>query len=129
MKASGEFTVTLTSLDDDFVADDGIGSSRRRIEKTFQGDLDAVSRGEMLSVITAVKGSAGYVAIEQVKGKLAGRQGSFVLQHYGTLNRGAEHLKLEVVPDSATGELEGLSGFMLIILEKGQHFYEFDYQL
>jgi len=78
---------------------------------------------------TAVQGSAGYVAMERVDGTLGGRAGSFVLQHSGTMNRGAQQLALTVVPDSATGELEGLSGSMKIIIEGGQHSYEFDYEL
>ena len=49
------------------------------IDKQFHGDLEATSKGEMLSAVGAVKGSAGYVAIEKVTGKLRGRSGSFVL--------------------------------------------------
>lgn len=79
--------------------------------------------------MTPVKGSAGYVAIEQVSGKLSGKRGSFVLQHFGTMDKGADRLILEVVPDSGTDDLEGLSGHMKIIIEEGKHFYEFEYQL
>lgn len=82
----------------------------------------------MLSAMTPV-GSAGYVAIEQVQGTLKGKKGSFVLQHFGTINNGNERLILEVVPDSATGEIKGLSGTMAIIIEDGKHYYEFEYQL
>jgi hypothetical protein len=83
----------------------------------------------MLTAVTPVEGSAGYVAIEQVTGTLSGRNGRFVLQHFGTMNRGNNFLLLEVVPDSGTGELTGLSGKMSIRMEDGQHFYEFDYEL
>jgi hypothetical protein len=76
-----------------------------------------------------VKGSAGYVAIEKVTGKLHGRAGTFVLQHTGTMNRGAQKLSITVVPDSGTGELVGLSGKMNIIIAGGKHSYEFDYSL
>ena len=38
-------------------------------------------------------------------------------------------LGIQVVPDSATGELAGLSGTMHIIIEEGQHSYVFDYAL
>ena len=55
--------------------------------KTFHGDLQAVSAGAMLGVRTQTKGSAGYVAIEQVTGSLAGRSGSFMLQHFGLMDR------------------------------------------
>jgi hypothetical protein len=79
--------------------------------------------------MTSVKGSAGYVAIEQVSGALSGRIGSFMLQHYGTMNRGSDRLVLEVVPDSGTGELSGLAGKMTINVIEGQHFYDFEYEL
>jgi len=79
--------------------------------------------------MTSVQGSAGYVAIEQVEGSLSGRKGAFVLQHFGMMDKGKDRLVLEVVPDSASGDLEGLAGTMAINIENGQHFYEFDYEL
>ena len=108
---------------------EGITLGRMSIDKTFSGALDATSKGEMLSAMTPTEGSAGYVAIEQVTGSLSGKKGSFVLQHFGTMNRGKNRLVLEVVPDSGSGELTGLSGTMLIKIESGKHFYEFEYEL
>jgi hypothetical protein len=99
------------------------------IDKIFSGELSASSKGEMLNAMTPVKGSAGYVAIEQVSGTLSGRKGSFVLQHFGTMNRGNARLILEVVPDSGTGELSDLTGTMTINIVSGQHYYEFEYEL
>ena len=128
MQAKGEFEVNLQPLDTYATGDDGILLGRMSIDKTFNGDLTAKSKGEMLSAMTAVKGSAGYVAIEQVSGSLSGRNGSFVLQHFGTMSHGKDRLVLEVVPDSGTGELIGLSGKMSIKIESGKHYYEFDYE-
>jgi imidazole glycerol phosphate synthase subunit HisF len=100
------------------------------IEKQISGDLEAVTSGQMLSAMTDTKGSAGYVAIEKVTGKLHGRQGSFVLQHSGTMNRGTDSaLLVSVVPDSGTGELVGLQGAFNIIIADGKHSYEFTYSL
>jgi hypothetical protein len=99
------------------------------IEKTFTGDIEATSLGEMLSAMTPVQGSAAYVAIEQVTGSVSGKAGTFVLQHNGSMNRGQKSLGLQVVPDSATGELAGLSGTMEIDIRDGKHFYVFDYRL
>ena len=76
-KANGTFTVKLTALPFDGVSSEMLG--RRSIDKQFQGALDATSQGMMLSAGTATRGSAGYVAIEQVTGVLDGRRGSFVL--------------------------------------------------
>jgi hypothetical protein len=99
------------------------------IDKRFEGDLEGTSRGQMLAAGTGVAGSAGYVAMEQVTGKLGGRSGAFVLQHSGTMARGAARLTVSVVPDSGRGELEGLTGTMEIVIEEGQHSYVFDYTL
>ena len=79
--------------------------------------------------MTDTKGSAGYVAIERVDGILNGREGSFVLQHTGSMNRGTPSLSVTVVPDSGTGGLVGLAGEFKIIIAEGQHSYEFDYTL
>ena len=97
--------------------------------KQFRGGLEAASKGEMITGMTGVKGSAGYVAIERVSGTLNGRKGAFTLQHNGTLTRGAPTLSVTVVPDSGTGELAGLSGKMTIDIAGGHHAYSFEYSL
>ncbi|WP_092130699.1 DUF3224 domain-containing protein [Polaromonas sp. YR568] len=110
-------------------ADAGPLMGRLSINKTFSGDLQATSKGEMLSAGTVVKGSAGYVAMECVTGTLHGKSGSFVLQHSGTMNRGEPQLTVHVVPDSGTGELAGLSGTLGIRIADGKHFYTMDYEI
>ena len=124
--ASGTFEVKLTPQ----AADEKASSvGRMTLDKQFRGDLEATSRGEMLAVRTAVEGSAGYVAMEQVTGTLAGRTGTFALQHTGTMTRGALQLSVTVVPDSGTGQLAGLKGEMKIDIVDGKHLYAFDYTL
>jgi hypothetical protein len=103
--------------------------ARMSIDKQLHGDLEASSKGEMLTAGTAVKGSAGYVALEQVTGTLNGRKGSFVLQHSATMDRGMPHLSITVVPDSGTDQLSGLAGSMNIIITEGKHSYDFEYTL
>jgi hypothetical protein len=103
---------------------------RMAIDKSFHGDLEATSVGQMLAARGDQPASAGYVAIERVTGTLAGRQGSFVLQHSGHSNPAGQSLEINVVADSGTDQLKGLSGTMRIIIEPGGgHFYEFDYEL
>ena len=80
-----------------------------------------------MAVGTSVKGSAGYVAMEQVSGTLQGRSGTFALQHSGTMTRGAGQLTVTVVPDSGTEQLAGLSGRMTIEIADGKHLYTFEY--
>ena len=103
--------------------------ARMLLDKQFHGVLEATSKGEMLASRSAVQGSAGYVAMEQVTGTLDGRTGAFVLQHSGTMMRGEPSLSVTVVPDSGTEELTGLSGAMKIDIVDGQHHYEFTYHL
>lgn len=126
--ASGTFDVKLLPLLLD-AKDADATMGRLSINKQFHGDLEATSIGEMLSAGTATKGSAGYVAMERVTGTLHGKRGSFVLQHSGTMNRGAPALLVSVVPESGTGELAGLSGTLNILVADGKHGYTFDYSL
>jgi hypothetical protein len=107
----------------------GATLARVGFTKQFTGDLEGSSTVEMLSAITEVQGSAGYVALERVQATLHGQQGSFVLQHSGTMARGASTLAIGVVADSATGALRGLSGSMTIEVVAQQHHYVFDYEL
>lgn len=122
--AKGTFVVSLQPLPFENEAQLG----RMSIDKQISGDLVATTKGQMLSARTDVKGSAGYVAVEKVTGALAGRQGSFVLQHTGIMNRGVASLSVTVVPDSGTGELAGIEGEFKINIVEGSHLYEFAYR-
>lgn len=127
-KASGTFEVEITPQAEQ---DSGVGAKlgRMLLKKRYAGDLEAEAEGQMLTAMTETQGSAGYVAIERVTGTLGGRKGSFVLQHTGTMSRGAQELSISVVPDSATGELKGLAGKLVIHIADGKHYYDFDYTL
>jgi hypothetical protein len=125
--AVGEFDVKMTPLAlNDEAADATLG--RMSIDKQYYGDLQGSGKGEMLSAMTGVKGSAGYVAIERVNGTLHGRSGAFVLQHSGVMTRGAQKLTITVVPDSGTGELAGLAGTLTIHMDSGKHSYDLEYE-
>jgi hypothetical protein len=124
-RARGTFDVKLNPLTGDTPAFLG----RMSIDKQFHGDLEATSVGRMLAAGTAVKGSAGYVAIERVSGTLHGRSGTFLLQHHGLMTRGAGELSVTVVPDSGTEQLVGLAGHMTITITAGRHGYELEYTL
>lgn len=127
MNATGEFDVKVTPVTDDKRPDAALG--RMTIDKQFHGVLEARSKGEMLTAMSAVKGSGVYVAVERVEGKLDGKSGSFMLHHTGVMTRGAPSLVVTVVPDSGTDQLAGLEGKMNIRIEGGKHFYDFDYTL
>jgi hypothetical protein len=128
-QAKGTFEVKVKPLpSDEKVA--GLTVGRLSIDKEFKGDLEGTSKGEMMTADVSVEGSGGYVAIEQVTGTLAGRKGSFILLHHGTMRKGGNfNLTVTVVPDSGTGQLVGLTGKMAIIIADGKHSYEFDHTL
>lgn len=129
MHARGDFEVRMAPLEP-YNRDEHAALGRMSIDKQFHGDLQAASKGEMLSAGSPQSGSAGYVAIERVTGALHGRRGSFALQHDATMHRGEFSLHIIVVPGSGTGELQGLRGTMnIIIAPGGAHSYEFEYEL
>ena len=125
--ANGTFEVKMAPQKADHAAAEAAGLGRMSLDKRYFGALEATGQGEMLSLLDREKGSGGYVAMERVTGKLEERKGTFVLQHDATMNRGAAEMRIRVVPDSGTGELEGIAGTMTIQLEGKQHYYYFEY--
>lgn len=128
MQAKGLFDVKLANQPA-APGTEAAGLGRRSLDKQFHGELDAHSLGEMLAAGTAQPGSAGYVAMEKITGTLHGKRGSFVMMHFGVMDRGQASLQCRVVPDSGTDELLGLTGTMQIEIAGGQHHYAFDYEL
>jgi hypothetical protein len=125
-RATGTFEVKIVPQDDKGW-EPAIG--RMSIDKQFHGDIEGTSKGQMLAAMSDVKGSAGYVALERVVCTLHGRGGTFVLQHSGTMARGAPALIVTVVPDSGTGDLSGLTGTFTIDIVDGKHLYDFEYAI
>uniref|UniRef100_E6PXG8 DUF3224 domain-containing protein n=1 Tax=mine drainage metagenome TaxID=410659 RepID=E6PXG8_9ZZZZ len=123
--AQGTFTVDVKPL----TPAPAEGLARFSINKQIHGDLEATTQGEMLTGGDPKQGMAGYVAIEQVTGTLAGRQGSFALQHMATMDANGPQMTVIVVPGSGTDELKGIAGKFLIKIENGKHLYELDYTL
>ena len=129
MRATGTFDVTITPQASDLVPE-GPNLGRMSVEKQYHGDLTGVAKAEMLTAAgLAVKESASYSAMERVSGTLHGKKGNFALQHTGIMDRGTPNLTITVVPDSATGELAGLTGRMDIVIDGRQHSYVFEYEI
>ncbi|HUA88191.1 MAG TPA: DUF3224 domain-containing protein [Steroidobacteraceae bacterium] len=129
-RATGSFDVKVTPQKPDTQVARAANLSRLTIDKRFHGDLEGISKGEMLALQTDTQGSAGYVALERVTGKLKGRSGAFVLQHSATMSRGEPESAITVVPDSGSGELRGISGRMnIVVAADGSHTYEFDFSI
>ena len=126
--ARGTFDVKIMPLKSEDSPDQAF--KRMSIDKQFHGDIEGTSKGEMLTAGSNVKDSGVYVAIERVSGTLNGKHGTFLLHHTGIMERGKPHLSINVVPDSGTAELEGLTGTMNIIISPdGKHSYDFEYSL
>ncbi len=129
LHVSGKFDVKLVPQGAEDKAE-GATLGRLSVDKHYRGALEATGQGQMLTAVTDVKGSAGYVAIERVTGTLDGRAGSFVLQHSGTMSTaGGPQLSITVVPDSGSGQLRGIVGKLSVRIVDGQHFYDFEYTL
>jgi hypothetical protein len=126
--ASGTFDVKMENQPA-YDSRDGTSLHRASLTKEFQGDFQGTSDAEMLSAMSQVPGSAGYVAVERMIGSLHGRSGSFVLLHKALAAHGEKWIEVSVVPDSGTGELAGLSGTLVIDVVDGKHTYDFDYTL
>jgi hypothetical protein len=130
MHAHGPFDVKIIPQDDKL--NDGI--SRMVLGKEYHGDLEGASQGQMLAVGSA-KSSGVYVAIETFAGTLLTssgekKSGGFSLHHTGIMTKNSPSLSINVVPDSGTGQLAGISGKMnIIIAPDGKHSYEFEYTL
>lgn len=123
-EVSGEFDVKIVPFD---TGDDKMGMMA--FDKQYHGDLNAAGKGRMLTGMTEVKGSAAYVAIERVKGKLKGVEGTFLIHHTGVMTKESQSLAIHVVPDSGTGDLAGIEGEMHIKIAGGKHLYRFEYTL
>jgi hypothetical protein len=83
--------------------------TRASVTKTFTGDLEGDGHVEYLMVYRP-DGSAAFVGLERVVGRVAGKVGTFVLQRVGTFEGGQAKETYSVVAGSATGELRGLRG-------------------
>ena len=129
MRIQGLFETKFEPKDFSLKGENEFHFDRFLLHKSYHGKLEAKSEGEMISARTPTKGSAGYVAIEDVRGALDGKSGGFVLQHFGIMDRGKDRLILEVVPDSGTEEFAGISGSMKIEIVDDKHHYTFDYEL
>jgi hypothetical protein len=90
---------------------------RLDFSKTFRGDLESKGAGVMLSYGDPRSGSAGYVAIETVSGRLGDRQGGFALQQFGTMHAGAQTLYYEIVPGSGQAGLENITGTLRLAID------------
>ncbi|MEM1089216.1 MAG: DUF3224 domain-containing protein [Pseudomonadota bacterium] len=127
-QATGTFDVSMTPAAE-AAEEDGVTLGQFSLTKTFTGDMVGNASGQMLTATSAVKGSAGYVAIERFSGTVHGKDGTFVLQHTGTMQGASQALTITIVPDSGTGDLTGIAGTFKLHIEDGTHQYTLEYSL
>jgi hypothetical protein len=131
MHATGTFAVKINPAESSSIAKEA-SLGCMTIDKTFSGELEGSSKGEMLTGGTESTGAMAYVALERVTGKLNGRSGSFILMHNASMVKSdpsSGALQVVVVPHSGSGDLSGITGAMKIAIEGGKHNYDFEYQL
>ncbi|HEY2851416.1 MAG TPA: DUF3224 domain-containing protein [Gemmatimonadaceae bacterium] len=83
--------------------------TRATVTKSYTGDISGDANVEYLMMYRS-DGTATFVGLERVVGKIGGKSGSFVLQRTGVFEDGQAKESYSVVPGSATGELQGLRG-------------------
>jgi len=121
MTAIGKFNIQLEPQSNDEIA---VG--RMLIKKKYSGDLTGIGEGQMLSKRTSA-GTAAYTAIEEFNGYVDGKKGGFTLVHIGFMSKDAQSAEIKILEGSGSGELENISGNLVIILENGEHSYKLTY--
>jgi len=128
LHARGTFDVKITPQPaDDYADSETMG--RMLLDKQFTGDIIGSAKGQMITGMGTVKGSAAYSAIERISGSVAGRSGSFLLQHTGIMHDGTQELTITIVPASGTGELTGIAGTFALTIDDKVHRYDLSYTL
>jgi hypothetical protein len=103
--------------------------TRASVARTFTGDLEGEGHVEYLMMYRA-DGTATFIGLERIVGRLGGRSGSFVLQRSGVFEGGQAKESYSVVPGSATGALQGLEGEGRSAVGHGlEHPIHFNYEL
>lgn len=103
--------------------------TRATVTKTFTGDIEGEGHVEYLMMYRS-DGSATFLGLERISGRIGGRTGSFVLQRTGVFEGGQAKESYSVLPGSATGDLRGLAGTGTSAVGHGlEHPFVLDYEL
>jgi hypothetical protein len=103
--------------------------TRATVTKSFTGDIEADSQVEYLMMYRG-DGTAVFVGLERITGRIGGRSGSFVLQRSGVFEGGLAKESYSVIPGSGSGELQGLRGEGTSAVGHGmEHPFTLNYEL
>lgn len=131
MKQSANARFTIKSWDEQPYGegDDLPKLTRASVTKSYTGEITGEGQVEYLMMYRG-DGSASFVGLERVVGRIAGRSGSYVLQRSGVFEDGQAKESYSVIPGSATGELHGLSGDGVSAVGHGmEHPFTLNYEL
>jgi len=102
--------------------------TRATVKKTFTGDIEGEGQVDYLMMYRS-DGTATFLGLERITGKVGGKAGTFVLQRTGVFENGQAKESYAVVPGSATGELRGLVGEGMSSVGHGmEHPFTLNYQ-
>src|SRR4051794_27798172 len=99
---------------------DAVRLTQAAISQSLHGDIEGTGTAQLL-IVWRSAGQATFMGLQRIVGRLGNRSGSFVLQMNGLLDRQNGRGVWSVVPDSASGDLRGLSGEGAFELGRGQH--------
>ncbi len=103
--------------------------TRASVTKTYTGDITGEGQVEYLMMYRG-DGSATFLGLERVVGRMVGKTGSFVLQRTGVFEGGQAKESYSIIPDSTTGELHGLLGEGRSAVGHGmEHPFTLDYEM
>lgn len=103
--------------------------TRAGVAKAYTGDIEGEGHVDYLMMYRS-EGSAAFVGLERIVGRVAGKTGSFVLQRSGVFEDGQAKESYFVIPGSGTGELAGLVGEGRSAVGHGmEHPFTLDYEL
>lgn len=128
--ATGSFAVAMGAEVAEAAPPEGRATSRLPMTKRFSGGLTGTTSGTMLAVGDPAAGFAAYAAVDQFRGTVDGRAGTFVLLHKASMT-GPRDMRMDVTiaPGSGTGALEGITGTLTITVRGRDHFYDLAYAL
>lgn len=127
-KATGSFQ--LSSWNEDTYDDGPVGKmTLATVSQNFSGDISGDGSVRWLMAYGG-DGTARFVGLQKVDGRLADRQGTFVLETAGDFDGQMARWEATVIPGSGTGELTGLRGSGRFGAVHGpEATYEIEYQL
>jgi len=131
MKQTAHARFAITSWDEKAYSEgqDLPKLTRASVSKSFTGDIEGEGQVEYLMMYRG-DGSAAFVGLERVSGRVGARSGTFVLQRTGVFEDGQARESYSVVPGSGTGQLRGLRGAGTSAVGHGaEHPFTLDYEL